>query len=289
MQSKNSTMKSGVAQAARLLDLVARAGVAREELRTVFGLIDVDGSGTIERDELRSLVSSEAITDAEMDHFFARGANITFDEFCSFVLDTRNQLLSQKLVRTNRVAFVVGGPASGKGTICGELARRNEALVHLSSGELLRDEIRRGSALGRQLAEQIARGELVAASVVLSLIEQSLAARPGRLVLLDGFPRSLQNAIDYVRIYRTCEGILLFDCPEPEMIRRIVERGRSSGRADDTPETASRRVQVFREQSEAPVSYLCGLGFPVLRVNTMAPVEDNVRMLMQNVLFRAKT
>ncbi len=92
--------------------------------------------------------------------------------------------------------------------MCGELCRRNEALVHVSSGELLRDEIRRGSELGTQLAAQMARGELVAASVVMTLIEESLAARPGRLVLLDGFPRSLQNAIDYVRMYKTCEGLV---------------------------------------------------------------------------------
>jgi UMP-CMP kinase len=282
-------MKAEVGQAARLLDLVARAGVAREELRTVFKLIDLDNSGTIERDELRSLVSHEAITDSEMNAFFKRGDHITFDEFVGFVMDSRNQLLSQKLVRTNRVMFVVGGPASGKGTICGELARRNHNIVHLSSGELLRDEIWRGSALGQRLAEQIARGELVAACVVLSLIEQSLAARPGRLVLLDGFPRSLQNAIDYQRIYRTCEGLLLFECPEHEMIRRIVERGRSSGRIDDNLETAARRVAVFREQSEAAVSYLCNLGFPVLHVDTTRPVEENVELLMHNPLFKAKT
>ena len=73
------------------------------------------------------------------------------------------------------------------------------------------------------------------------------------------------------------------------MVRRIVERGRSSGRADDTAETAARRVQVFREQSAAPVQYLCGLGFPVLRVDTMLPVAENVDLLMRNPLFRAKT
>ncbi len=280
------SVSKNVLQAARLLGLVARARVARDELRTVFDLIDSDRSGFLERREVRSLVSDEAISDAELDVFFRESEQISFEQFCGFVVDRRNSLLSQKLVHTSRVMFVVGGPASGKGTVCGELSRRNDALVHVSCGDLLRDEIRRGSDLGTRLAEQMARGELVAASVVMTLIELSLSARPGRLVLLDGFPRSLQNAEDYVRMYRTCEGLLLFQCPEEEMVRRIVERGKSSGRADDTAATARRRVQVFREQSEAPLAYLTGRGFPVYSVDSTRPVPDNVDMLLSMPLFR---
>jgi hypothetical protein len=198
------SVSKNMLQATRLLDLVARASAARDELRTVFDLIDSDRSGFLERREVRSLVSEEAITDAELDVFFSQGDLISFEQFCGFVVDRRNSLLSQKLVHTSRVLFVVGGPASGKGTVCGELSRRNEALVHVSCGDLLRDEIRRGTDLGARLAQQVARGELVAAAVVLTLIEQSISSRPGRLVLLDGFPRSLENAVDYVRMYRTC-------------------------------------------------------------------------------------
>jgi adenylate kinase family enzyme len=88
----------------------------------------------------------------------------------------------------------------------------------------------------------------VAASVVMVLVEQSLKAAPARVVLLDGFPRSLENVEDFLRAYNNrCEGVLFFSCPEQEMVRRIIERGKTSGRADDAKEeTAWRRVQIFR-------------------------------------------
>ncbi len=70
------------------------------------------------------------------------------------------------------------------------------------------------------------------------------------------------------------------------MVRRIVERGRSSGRADDTAATALRRVQVFREQSELPMAHLRSLGFPVVSVDSTRPVADNVDMLLDMPLFR---
>jgi UMP-CMP kinase len=79
---------------------------------------------------------------------------------------------------------------------------------------------------------------------------------------------------------------MLFKCPEEEMVRRIVERGKSSGRADDNADTARRRVQVFRDQSEAPFAYLTGLGFPVISVDSTRPVPDNVDMLMSLPMFR---
>lgn len=76
------------------------------------------------------------------------------------------QILGWKLLTTFRVIFVMGGPASGKGTICAEVVKRSNA-VHVSCGDLLREEVQRRTPLGLQVAEKMKEGRLVDASTVL--------------------------------------------------------------------------------------------------------------------------
>ncbi len=157
-----------IEEAARLLSLVAAGKCVRSELRKVFDLVDRNGDEWISRDEMRSLVSSVSIDDKEMGLLFKQSAErIDFDSFCEFVLDAKNFIVSAKILSTCRVLFVCGGPGSGKGTICGLMSKKNPQLVHVSSGDLLRDEMRRGTPLGKSLQDVIARGELVSAAVVM--------------------------------------------------------------------------------------------------------------------------
>ena len=73
-------------------------------------------------------------------------------------------------------------------------------IVHLSSGDLLREEVRRDTVLGRQVRDIMARGELVSSAVIVTLVRRVMRNHPGKRVLLDGFPRSLQNAHDLVAL-----------------------------------------------------------------------------------------
>jgi len=257
-----------------------------EELRVLFDIIDSDNSGAIDRIELETLISSCGhISTEEMTRFFGERDAIGFEEFCEFIRDNKELLLTQKLLSPYRVVFMVGGPGSGKGTYSNMLAKKLDFVRHLSSGELLRHEVVSGSDLGKQIAHKIAHGELISASIVMALLDKSLGDSAGKIVLLDGFPRSLDNARDFLSIYSFCEAILYFDCPEEEMVRRIVERGRTSGRSDDNEITALNRIAVFHSQSREPVDYLVQQGVPRFVIDATQPIEDNLQKLLKLPIF----
>ncbi|CAN0221021.1 unnamed protein product [Discosporangium mesarthrocarpum] len=99
-----------------------------------------------------------------------------------------------------------------------------------------------------QVAEKMKEGKLVEASTVLALLEKFLAMHPGRYVLLDGFPRSLDNARDWSRLFGPPEAYIRLDVPDDVMTKRIVERGLRSGRPDDNAEVARARIATYHQQ-----------------------------------------
>ena len=121
-------------------------------------------------------------------------------------------------------------------------------LVHLSTGDLLRDEVSSGSVLGIKAAEIMNKGELVSDELVLSIVE-------GRLVninegwLLDGFPRntnqanSLKNLLE--KIKQPLEGVILIKVDDDYLIKRLLERGRQ----DDNEQVITNRLNIYREQT----------------------------------------
>ena len=141
----------------------------------------------------------------------------------------------------------IGPPGAGKGTQA-NLFCSKYGLAHLSTGDLLRDEVSSGSPLGLKAAEVMNKGELVSDELVLSIVE-------GRLVnikkgwLLDGFPRninqanSLKNLLD--KINQPLEGVVLIKISDNYLIQRLLERGRQ----DDNEEVITNRLKIYREKT----------------------------------------
>jgi hypothetical protein len=96
-----------------------------------------------------------------------------------------------------KIVLVVGGPGSGKGMLS-ERLEKECGVVHLSSGDLLRCEVSRGTVLGKQVQDIMANGGLVSSAVIVTLMRRAMRNHPGKRVLLDGFPRSLQNGASRV-------------------------------------------------------------------------------------------
>ncbi|KAI9668184.1 MAG: bifunctional uridylate/adenylate kinase [Bathelium mastoideum] len=180
------------------------------------------------------------------------------------------------------VIFVLGGPGAGKGTQCARLVR-DYGFAHLSAGDLLREEQERpGSQFGDMIREFIREGKIVPKEVTIQLVENRMveAENEGRhRFLIDGFPRQLDQATAFEQKVCISAFTLFFDCPEDEMQRRLLERGKTSGRSDDNMESIKKRFRTFIETS-MPVVNMFEKEGKVVKVNafkTPDEVYDDVK------------
>jgi UMP-CMP kinase len=159
------------------------------------------------------------------------------------------------------VLFVLGGPGAGKGTQCANLVR-DYNFTHLSAGDLLRAEQERpGSEFGDLIKQYIKDGLIVPMEVTVQLLENAMTEvvnkspeKKGKF-LIDGFPRKMDQALKFEEAVCPAKFVLFFDCPEEEMEKRLLERGKTSGRSDDNAESIRKRFRTFIETSMPVVDY----------------------------------
>ncbi|KAL1611150.1 bifunctional uridylate/adenylate kinase [Nothophoma quercina] len=151
------------------------------------------------------------------------------------------------------VIFVLGGPGAGKGTQCTKLVS-DYGFKHLSAGDLLREEQDRpGSEFGEMIKTYIKEGTIVPMEVTIQLLEnamkKAMETEKKSLFLIDGFPRKLDQAHAFERSVVPSKFTLFFDAPEEVMLKRLLHRGETSGRADDNIESIKKRFKVFVDTS----------------------------------------
>jgi len=152
------------------------------------------------------------------------------------------------------VYFVMGGPGSGKGTQCARLVERF-GMVHLSAGDLLRQEVASGSPLGKEISAVIDQGQIVKSETTVALLRSAMAGRTGPF-LIDGFPRSLSNLEAFEAEMGSATFMLFLEVSEEEMEARLLKRGLSSGRSDDNRDTIVKRFRTFVSDSMPVVDAL---------------------------------
>jgi UMP-CMP kinase len=175
------------------------------------------------------------------------------------------------------VIFVLGGPGAGKGTQCANLVRDYQ-FTHLSAGDLLRAEQERpDSEFGALIKDYIKDGLIVPMEVTVQLLENAMTEvvkkdKDGKgKFLIDGFPRKMDQALKFEETVCPSKFVLFFDCPEAEMQKRLMERGKTSGRTDDNAESIKKRFKVFVETSMPVVDYFDKQGRVVKVVATKSP------------------
>ncbi|MBQ9177463.1 MAG: adenylate kinase [Prevotella sp.] len=149
---------------------------------------------------------------------------------------------------------IFGAPGSGKGTQSSLLSGRY-GFAHISTGELLRAEMRKGTAFGNFAKQLTDNGQLVPDDLMVSLLstEYDRLSKNKRGVIFDGYPRTLSQAETLNEMLaergEKVTAMIELTAPEDELIERIVERGLASGRSDDTVETAKKRLEVYHKST----------------------------------------
>lgn len=156
---------------------------------------------------------------------------------------------------TPNVVFVLGGPGTGKGTMC-ELSESQLGWTHLSTGDLLRAAREAGGPTAANIDEFIAAGKLVPNEITMPLLKDAMentARTTGRKnFLLDGFPRSLNNLEGWHQIFgreTKLPKMLYFECPYEVLEKRILGRANFTGRIDDNIESIKLRYDTFKEET----------------------------------------
>lgn len=153
-----------------------------------------------------------------------------------------------------------GAPGCGKGTQAARL-KDKYGVNHVSTGDVIRGEISRGTELGKTMEAYTSTGRLAPDEIVISMIENYIAEhKEDKGNIFDGFPRTTAQAEAFdtmlSQIDESVDIMIYMDVPEEELVKRILLRGKDSGRADDASEDVIRnRISVYNQQTAVVADY----------------------------------
>ena len=181
-----------------------------------------------------------------------------------------------------RVVFL-GPPGAGKGTQAAMLTDER-GYVHLSTGDMIRDEMNRGTELGRFAKTFYDKGDLVPDETVIDMIKARLAEAEN--VILDGFPRTVTQAASLddqlYRIGVSLDAVVFFSVDVDELIERLEKRRDIEGRADDEPDAIRHRMDVYDRETAPVVDYYRD-GKRLTEIDALGSI-DEVRSRLNDVL-----
>ena len=185
---------------------------------------------------------------------------------------------------------IFGAPGSGKGTQSDKIIDKYH-LFHISTGDVLRDNMRRGTELGKVAKGYIDQGQLVPDQLIVDMLA-SVYDKFGsdhNGVIFDGFPRTIPQAEALEQLLADrgtrIDAVVGLEVPDEELIKRILLRGQLSGRADDNEETARKRLEVYYNQTSPLKAYYEEQG-KYLAINGMGTIDgifDQIRKELDNL------
>lgn len=183
------------------------------------------------------------------------------------------------------VVLLMGPPGAGKGTQAAKLAA-SRGLTKLSTGEMLRDHVRRGTELGLRAKSLMDEGVLVPDDLIVAMVRDELSRMDPVRVLLDGFPRTTgqAKALDAMlkELGAPIDAVIVLSVDSEELVRRLMGRAAAEGRSDDNEDTIRTRMQVYQEQTRPLLDYYRAEG-KLHRVNGVG-TEDEVHERIAQVL-----
>ena len=187
--------------------------------------------------------------------------------------------------------LIMGPPGAGKGTQAAHLATRL-GLPAISTGDIFRANVSAGTALGVEARRYMDAGEYVPDEVTNAMVRDRLAkADCAGGFLLDGYPRTVAQVGELDGILaeqdQVLDGVLLLEVDDAELVRRLLVRAVSEGRADDTEDVVRRRQEVYREQT-APLIEVYAARTLVHSVDGLGEVDDVQARLWESVSWRGR-
>jgi len=187
--------------------------------------------------------------------------------------------------------ILFGPPGSGKGTQSEKLIAKY-GFKHLSTGDLLRSEIANQTTLGMEAKSFMDKGQLVPDAVVIGMVDAAISANEGvNGFLFDGFPRTKAQAIaldNLLDSHGTAINVVLaLDVPEEELIARMINRAKTSGRTDDADESVQKkRISVYKNETLAVADHYSQFD-KVVSLNGLGSIDDIFKALCTEIDAKA--
>ena len=182
---------------------------------------------------------------------------------------------------SNLVIFL-GPPGAGKGTQAVTIAKEKN-LAHISTGDMLREHVSNETELGKIAKTLLDEGKLVPDSLVIEMLQERLLSNDCvNGAILDGFPRTIAQAesLDKISEEFKISKVIVFEADRNELIKRILNRGETSGRSDDTEESVSVRLEVY-ENDTAPLIEYYEQRKLVSKINAVGEVENIYNLILK--------
>ena len=180
--------------------------------------------------------------------------------------------------------ILFGPPGAGKGTQAKILAKKFN-LVHLSTGDILRKEIDKSSEVGLKAQTYMNAGNLVPDDVLLEMMQSTLTELEDSGVILDGFPRTIPQAIGLSKIFQSLnqaiDSIINIEVDKEVLIARLVQRAKNSGRADDTEEVIVNRQNVYEELTAPLIEFYQS---NIIHVDGDGSIEEVTERILKRIL-----
>ncbi|XP_054283980.1 uncharacterized protein LOC129000923 [Macrosteles quadrilineatus] len=173
------------------------------------------------------------------------------------------------------VVWVIGGPGSGKGTLCGQMAK-NEGFTHISVGELLRAKVQSDpdSTKSKALEKTMLQGGLIPDSASLSILASDMISKldTSKGFLIDGFPRKLEDGVKFQEKIKPPDAIIVLEVSDEIMRKRALSR--QENRKDDNEGTFNRRLKTFHKQHKLVIKNK-KFSKKVRKINAERTIEKN--------------
>jgi len=173
-----------------------------------------------------------------------------------------------------RIVFL-GPPGAGKGTQA-EIISKKLNLRKISTGDILRSEMEKETELGKIAKSYMEKGELVPDEVMIKIIENNIKNLNG--FILDGFPRTLNQAIELEKITKI-DKVIYLNVPDDEIKKRLLNRGR----LDDKPEVIENRIKVYREQTQPLIEFYRNKGI-LYEIDGIGAIEEITKRI-EEILY----